>query len=378
MPTLKNPPAAFRRPVVNSEAGTRSANVNPAERPPRVNEAELLGRRASARDVVRVGVLGLWAAAFVFVLARYGIPWEREQILAWALGFVVAFSVAIGPNSNRVARAVLEWSVLGALLVAYDYSRGIAHGLGMPIQFEAPIVVDRFLFPGDVPSVELQERLGPFRGQHWWEAAVSLVYTSHFFVPYVTTAIAWLWGRQRWRTWLGQFGGVTALGLLGYVLLPTAPPWLASTVGHLDGVERVALRGWHLLNLDVAGRVIEKGQAVLNPVAAFPSLHAAYPVLVAVFFWPRLRSWRSVVLRVALTAYPLAMGFVLVLSGEHYVVDVLAGWAVVALVVAVARRRRGIRRTRARAREVTRDLLDRKPQPSSERRTAGAATECLL
>ena len=30
--------------------------------------------------------------------------------------------------------------------------------------------------------------------------------------------------------------------------------------------------------------------------------------------------------RVALMAYPVAMGFALVYTGEHYVSDVLAGW----------------------------------------------------
>ena len=39
----------------------------------------------------------------------------------------------------------------------------------MPLQIEAPIIIDRALFPGDVPTVELQARLGPFDGQQWWE-----------------------------------------------------------------------------------------------------------------------------------------------------------------------------------------------------------------
>lgn len=360
------------------ETCASTADPEPADRQPTGGDVGLLTRTADARDVLRVSGLGIWAAALVFVLARYGIPWEREQVLAWALGFVVTFSLAVGPNSRQTARAALEWSLLGVLFVVYDYSRGIADGLGMPVQFNAPIAVDGALFPGDVPTVELQERIGPFLGRRWWEAAVSLVYASHFVVPYVVSAVAWLWGRERWRSWLGQFAGVTVLGLVGYVVLPTAPPWLASHFGYLEGVERIALRGWHLLNLDLAGGLIEKGQAVFNPVAAFPSLHAAYPALAAAFLWPRLRSWRGILLRLALVAYPLAMGFVLVVSGEHYVVDVLAGWTIVALVVAVARRRRGVRRTRDRAREVAQHLLDPEPQPSSERRTVGAATECPL
>jgi membrane-associated phospholipid phosphatase len=66
-------------------------------------------------------------------------------------------------------------------------------------------------------------------------------------------------------------------------------------------------------------------------VAAIPSLHAAYTVLVA---WGLWRSCGRIG-RAALVAYPLAMGFVLVLTGEHYVIDVLLGWAYVAVVVVV-------------------------------------------
>ena len=56
-------------------------------------------------------------------------------------------------------------------------------------------------------------------------------------------------------------------------------------------------------------------------------------MLVALFLWPSVS--RSV--RVALAAYAVAMALTLVHTGEHYVVDVLAGWAVAALAVVVAR-----------------------------------------
>jgi membrane-associated phospholipid phosphatase len=57
-----------------------------------------------------------------------------------------------------------------------------------------------------------------------------------------------------------------------------------------------------------------------NPVAAMPSLHAAFPVLVWLIMWkiqPRW-GWATIV-------YPLLMDFAVVYLGEHYVIDVLAG-----------------------------------------------------
>jgi membrane-associated phospholipid phosphatase len=52
-----------------------------------------------------------------------------------------------------------------------------------------------------------------------------------------------------------------------------------------------------------------------------PSLHIAFAVLVALMIGIRLRSrWRYL-----LALYPLAMGFALVYTGEHYVLDLVFG-----------------------------------------------------
>ena len=191
------------------------------------------------------------------------------QVLAWTLGLVVVVSLATGHRFNA-ARALRDWSVLAVLFVAYDYSRGAADWFGMPLQIDAPIIIDRALFPGDVPTVELQARLGPFHGQRWWEAAMSITYATHFVVPHAVTAFLWLRDRSRWRAWLAQFTAVTSAGLAGFILLPTMPPWLASLHGHIDEVQGVATRGWRLLNLDIAETLIDKGHADSEPGRSLP------------------------------------------------------------------------------------------------------------
>ena len=289
-----------------------------------------LDRPAEPADLALVVGVGALVTLFVFAVGYWGLPLDREQVLAWTLGLVVVMSLARGRRTNA-ARAVRDWSVFAVLLVVYDYSRGLADGLGMPLQIKAPIIIDRALFPGDVPTVELQARLGPFDGHQWWEAAIAVTYLTHFFVPYVVTAYLWLRDRQRWRAWLAQFSLMTSLGLAGYVLLPTMPPWMASANGNLPPVERTAIRGWRLFNLHIAESLIHKGQAAVNDVAAFPSLHAAFPMLITIFFWSRIGSRR----RAVLVAYTVAMALTLVISGEHYMVDVLGGWIVVAVVVLV-------------------------------------------
>ncbi|MGI9602008.1 MAG: phosphatase PAP2 family protein, partial [Acidimicrobiales bacterium] len=287
----------------------------------------LISLTPTRRTNLRAAALGAFAGALVFALVTRGIPLEREQVLAWMLAGVVAAS--IGSSWLTIGRAVRDWVLFGVLFLLYDFSRGAAEELGMPVQVELPIWFDRVLFPGDVPTVELQERWRPFTGERWWEVMVSLVYVSHFIVPYVITAVYWLRDRTVWRQWLARFSTLTVAGLLTYVLVPTMPPWLAARTGELAPVERIAGRGWRAVGLESADRALDKGQAAVNLVAALPSLHAAYPALIAAFFWTRAPvAWRPV-----LAAYPLLMAFTLVVSGEHYVFDVLVGWLYVAVVM---------------------------------------------
>jgi membrane-associated phospholipid phosphatase len=79
---------------------------------------------------------------------------------------------------------------------------------------------------------------------------------------------------------------------------------------------------------------VEKGAAYSNSVAAMPSLHAAIPMMLLVFFWPEVRT-RG---KIGLSFYAGSMALVLVYGGEHYVADVLAGWLYAIVVTVVLRR----------------------------------------
>ena len=76
-----------------------------------------------------------------------------------------------------------------------------------------------------------------------------------------------------------------------------------------------------------AGAMFQKGTDWGNDVAAVPSLHAGYTMLICLFLWPRLnRRWRPL-----LVAYPIGMALSLIYLGEHYLIDILLGWAYAAV-----------------------------------------------
>ena len=94
-------------------------------------------------------------------------------------------------------------------------------------------------------------------------------------------------------------------------------------------VERIVGRGWVKLNLHTASALLDAGQASVNLVAAIPSLHAGMTAAIAAFLWKRVnRGWRPL-----LAAYVLVMAFALVYTAEHYVIDILLGWALAAIIM---------------------------------------------
>jgi membrane-associated phospholipid phosphatase len=150
----------------------------------------------------------------------------------------------------------------------------------------------------------------------------------------VVAIVQWFRDRRAWLRWVLTLSTMMLLGVILYMLVPTAPPWLASPLNLVGPVTRVGTRSLHYLHLNFADKMWKKGAASTNEVAAFPSLHLGFTVMVATYFWRTAKPW----LRVLLVAYPLLMMFSLVYSGEHYVFDCLAGAALAFLVVWINRR----------------------------------------
>lgn len=281
--------------------------------------------------VARAIAIGLYAGALVAWWATHGIPLDREQIILWlAAGLVV---MTIGSSGGGPWRVLRDWVPLVLVLIAYDLTRGKADELGISPHLQPHLAFDEWLGLGRIPTVRLQDALYAPGPVQWWEIPVTLTYVSHFFVPFLVAGV--LWARDRGRFWryIKRFVTLTFAAAVTFVLYPAVPPWLAARTGHTEAVVRTVPRGWghRWIDLEIAQDVIQTAWDTSNTVAALPSLHAGYTALVAVTLWPTVRP----LTRGLLGAYVLGMGFVLVLTGEHYVFDLLVGWLYVAAVCLV-------------------------------------------
>jgi hypothetical protein len=168
-------------------------------------------------------------------------------------------AASIGARSQW-ERLLRDWLPIAAVLAAYDYTRGAADVVGRPVLVRWPADADHILF-GDVPTVWFQRHVEP---RPWLAVALSVVYASHFVVPFPVAAYIWWRDREAWERWRRRFLSVTGAALIVFLALPVAPPWVAARVGVIEPVARNAGDGWTLLGLQIADDLISHGQATTD------------------------------------------------------------------------------------------------------------------
>jgi hypothetical protein len=143
----------------------------------------------------------------------------------------------------------------------------------------------------------------------------------YFVGHFVLTAIFFIWlyhrSRDGFRSFRNGFLAATAIAVFIHWQFPTAPPRLLTSLGIEDTLRVIS-------NIDIGS---PKESAFSNPVAAVPSLHAGWAVGVGVGL---MRYARQMFLRVLGAIYPLAVILTIVVTGNHFIFDALAGIAVLA------------------------------------------------
>ena len=265
------------------------------------------------------------AVVFGFMLWR-GIEIEPQ----WVVLSLLLIAVAMG----RGGQFIKDWAPFLVLFFAYEVMRGFAYSTG----FRAHDVsgLERGLFGGTLPTVWLQQRFYDPRAIGWQDWAGMFFYFMHFVVPVVVGFIFWTRSREHYWRYISALLLMSFVAFLTYLVFPTTPPWMEyRDVIHKINDETVRKWGVAYFVSPVYSHLNP------NPVAAFPSLHAAFPALAAMYAWNRYR-W----LAAGLLGWTACVWLAIVYLGEHYFVDALAGLAyalVAAAVVETTRRRLGAR-----------------------------------
>jgi hypothetical protein len=184
---------------------------------------------------------------------------------------------------------------------------------------EGVLAVERSLGIG--PELSLDRWLA---GHHTLGLLVSDYYdNAHFIVT--LGLLGWLWVRRAdlYRPLRNSLVLVNVLAFAIFWLYPVAPPRMLRADGFSDVVASThAFGSWHTGALASAA----------NQLAAMPSLHMAWAAWCAVALW---RLSRSQWVRGVALLYPCMTAFAVLATGNHYVLDVLAGLATLAVAMLI-------------------------------------------
>ncbi len=261
----------------------------------------------SAR-ALRPGPLAALALLYLVLVSAVMI-WRGISV---SPDYLLLLLVPVAVVSGRLLRFAADWVPFVALLLGWEAMRGIAPRTGIPPLVAELAGADRWLGGGRLPTAILQHGLAPL-GEAVDDLA-TVVYFCHFLVPIGVGLVLWLVDRRIFLRFVTALMGLAFACFVVYLLVPTAPPWYAQDHGVACCFRRV-------IGTTLPSAVSPYYQSLNpNPVAAFPSLHAAFPMLA-------LLALRAVDRRLMWPAlgWCLMVWFSIVYLGEHYLVDALAG-----------------------------------------------------
>jgi hypothetical protein len=159
--------------------------------------------------------------------------------------------------------------------------------------------------------------------QQWVLNHIQLTEALNWFYMYAHWTVTplffvWLYRRRR-RAYpyvRNAFFAANGIALLIYMIYPVAPPRLVGG-GFVDTLH-------HISHIDLHAGVLS---GWFNPHAAVPSMHFGYAVMIGIVGIVLLRGWP---LRAAALAYPVLVFITITGTGNHYVLDAIAGGLVVA------------------------------------------------
>lgn len=254
-----------------------------------------------------LGIVGTFAGIWVFA-KNPSFPTPDKIVIFMAFVFMIF----------RQAMAMLvRFGPFVFILLAYESFRALADQLNSHVNYALAPHVDKFLF-GDLPTVYLQNWLW-HGGVRWYDFVLYMPYMLHFVLPISLGILVWKTREKHYWRVVNTYLVSAFAAFFTFLLFPAAPPWLASQNHFIEPIHRISSDVW--FSLGIKNFPSFYNQITPNPVAAIPSLHAAWSVIFCIFIFKLFgKRWG-----LASLLYPVAIFFGTVYMGEHYLFDVMVG-----------------------------------------------------
>ncbi|MGW2695057.1 phosphatase PAP2 family protein [Streptomyces sp. NPDC001296] len=242
------------------------------------------------------------------------------------------------PDGGTRPRWWAEWLLVGLLYAVYDTTRGLQGGWTAVADHNGQSILrweHAVHFAPEQPLNQVLHKL-----------PVLAVLAAYFYATlhFVVTPAVLIWLHrmhpERYRgarSWLAM---ATMSALIGFWLLPATPPRLLPRAGIHGSVADVQQWGWWNGETSAPDGL----GGLVNEHAAMPSLHVGWALWSG---WLLYRHARRRTLRILGLAYPVLTTLDVVATGNHYLVDAIAGAALIVFFGALQRRIRIVGRRAA-------------------------------
>jgi membrane-associated phospholipid phosphatase len=221
---------------------------------------------------------------------------------------------------HGVMDVVRQVALFAAAYWAYRFVRGAVDGRAADAfqHGRELIALERTLHTFVEPAIQ-----GWASGQSWLIDSASWVYmNSQFSITLGALVFIYLFHNSAFYFVRNMFMVAMALALIGYMVFPTAPPRFFPEWGFTDSVS----------NFTGVPQDSVAVNALFNPFAAVPSMHVAFALMLG---WPLARLVRPRAGKALWLVWPAVVTFVVMATGNHFLMDAVAG-ALVAGVSAYA------------------------------------------
>lgn len=226
------------------------------------------------------------------------------------------------------ARGIQEIALLATLWIFYTFSRLVAADDLVVARGRAADILHVEQFAHLDIEEWLNHALAPINAiavpMSFWYASL------HYLVTPAVLAFVYFRHRADYSRVRNAIVIGSAIGLVCYLLIPTAPPRLMPGSDYVDALARTASFGWWGGDASAPAALGH----ITNELAAMPSLHVGWTVWVAWAIW----RYTTVFGRILACAYVAGTSTVVIATGNHWVLDAVAGAVVIGLGIAASGR----------------------------------------
>ncbi len=227
--------------------------------------------------------------------------------------------------SDKTRRFALAYSVFIIFWILYDAMRAVPNYTVNTAHIKEPYEIEKTLFGiNDAGKILTPNEYFARHSRKILDFLSGFFYINWMPIPLGFGLYLFFKDKKTFVEFSLAFLLVNIIGFIFYYLYPAAPPWYVSKYGFIlkEGVpgSRAGLERFdQLIGYPLFKNIYNKNANVL---AAMPSLHATYPLIV---FYYSLKTNLPKFIKALFAVFMLGIWFAAVYSNHHYLIDVVAG-----------------------------------------------------